>query len=309
MPLGKPGQDGDVVPASRHYGGQSGTLGVARLWECPACGRKVEGRTPEQGCPHCGAGDPAQVPARPASIDEEERSHPVAPTPPRPQPKGERVADVAAGAPPRLQATRVLRLIEYLIAPGQDATEVLRRSLVGTIPMAWGTITGTIVDSVDLNQEDRLRLAKLQPGVWIANERAMELGGFDSRRASRAPENPTGSRESGVAPRPGTLLLTVAEQAAIAAHFERKAMPTPDVGMPFTILQGQHAQMLLEIGGFKLCYTLALALQGIAEELAGNSEPEKFLTSQEALQLATALLAQVPDDWTGDAPDPTVGDA
>lgn len=307
-PLGKPGPAGTVVSAGRHYGGAA-TLGVATVWTCPACGGKVEGRLIEQGCPTCGAGDPLKGQAgmertegaREAAeytnkaVVEADTTQPAPsylPTPPR--------------LAPQAQVTRIVRLLEYLIAPGQDATDILRRSLVGTLQFPWGQLTGTIVDSVDLNQEDRLRVAKLQPGVWLARERALEL----------QPQHPTLLPVIGAVgrvPDRQTILLTDAEKAAIAAHYERKAMPTPDVGMPFTETQQKIAGAIADLGGYRLTYTLALALQGIAEELNASSEPEKFLSSQEALQLATALLDRVPSEWLeGQEPDaqqPTLGDA
>jgi len=60
------------------------------------------------------------------------------------------------------------------------------------------------------------------------------------------------------------------------------------------------AEGVWQLGGPKLCYTLALALSTIAEELAGNSEPEKFLSSEECVALAQALMHLVPPEWEGD---------
>lgn len=297
MPLGKPGPDGEILPSSRHSRQYAGGLGTLTIWDCPACGRKNEGRPPEQGCQHCGSGDPllgkagGVVQADPAPVDVSQAVPTRTSGVPRP---------VASQVRVEPQATRVLRLIEYLIAPGQNADEVLRKSLIGTLHFPWGQLTGTIVDSLDTNQADRLQLAKRQPGVWLGNS-SIELGGFDSRRASWALENPTGGLESGVAPRPGTFPLTPSEQAAIQQHFERKPVETPETTEPFfTGDQAMLAKALEEIGGLKLVYTLALALQGIADELDTNSEPGKFLTSKDALGLANALMHRIPDDWTGD---------
>ena len=88
----------------------------------------------------------------------------------------------------------------------------------------------------------------------------------------------------------------------------------PDTGPAFTKEQHHIAVALANRReGMKLCYTLALALQGIAEELAANMEPEKFLTRDEALQLANALMQEIPAEWQGDAaeteiPPQTIGD-
>jgi hypothetical protein len=205
---------------------------------------------------------------------------------------------------PVAQPVRVLRLIEYLIRPGADASTVLRNSLVGTLDMAWGQITASIVDSLDTNQEDRLQLAKRQPGVWLANPEAMtgagprenvfvgnkfEVGGFDSRRAPRASEDPLGRWESGVAPRPGTFS-------------QDPEMITPDNGPEYSREVADNANYLIAKFGYRFAYTLALALSQIAPELDANAEPEKFLRADEALALASALMDQIPKDWQGEIP-------
>lgn len=186
--------------------------------------------------------------------------------------------------------TRILRLLEYVIHPGEDATEVLRRSLVGQMRFPWGTITGTIVDSSDPRQEDLLRLARMQPGVWMGNPGVNEHPLLECLQATqRLPEIPflTGLSRVGAAP----AITDVA----------RTPMTTPDVGPPFTIEDANTAQLLLKLGGPRLCYTLALGLQAVLPELA--SEPERFLTEEEALRLASALMACLPKDWQGDAPE------
>ena len=52
----------------RHGKGNHGTIAgedrILHPWNCPACGKKNEGRRPEQGCGHCGAGDPTTNPPR-----------------------------------------------------------------------------------------------------------------------------------------------------------------------------------------------------------------------------------------------------
>lgn len=78
----------------------------------------------------------------------------------------------------------------------------------------------------------------------------------------------------------------------------------PDTGASYTHDDALTARRLFSVGGHRLCYTLALALGGIAEELAGNSEPEKFLSREECLRLASALLAIIPPEWQGDQAEP-----
>lgn len=72
-------------------------------------------------------------------------------------------------------------------------------------------------------------------------------------------------------------------------------MTTPDVGLPYTIDDANTAQLLLKLGGPRLCYTLALGLQAVLPEI--GSEPERFLSEPEALRLASALMAALPEGW------------
>lgn len=309
MPVGRPDPDGDgVISAHRGYRGK--TLGPVVAWECPSCGKKNDGRQPEQGCGHCGAGDPHKSRAGAAQESPRPAAPKVVPRRPALQPD---TLSALEPPPPQVQQLmghagqfkqqdplRILRLIEYRIKPGQNIKDVLRRSLVGTMDMGWGTITGTIVDSIDANQEDRLRIAHLQPGVWVANQYAMEL------QEKGIKDDPPHERAIPYNQAVGKYL-----QEFDAAHnaMQEKLMPestqpppppVPDTGPAFSPVQFSQAQAILTIGGVKLCYTLALALQSIAQELEGNSEPEKFLSAEEALQLANALMQQVPENWTGE---------
>lgn len=271
------------------FGPQHG-LGRLTVWDCVACGLKNEGRTPEQGCVHCGAGDPAKSqPGSASSVPS--LSAPVDPSPARTPQKADRDAGHAAASV--VPAMRILRLIEYLILPGRDSDVLLRPSLVGRVELAWGTITATIVDSCDMRQEDLLGMARRQPGVWLANPDAMrpqqpqQVAGFESRRA--------------LVDRPRTpLVVGKVGSLPSSTDIARKEREMPDTGPTWTREEGAFAHMLAVGQDFRLVNTLALALSSIAPELEGNSEPEKFLSAQECLRLANALLHQIPDDWRGD---------
>lgn len=295
MPIGKPGEDGDIIAASRHYGGKPAPLGLATIWDCPACGKKNEGRLPEVGCGHCGAGDPlksrgglpqvkgkaAATPPRRTRLPEPEPPSDVRPATPQ------ELHQIKAAMPPTTK--RVLRLIEYLVKPGHNANDTLRRSLVGTMDLAWGSITATIVDSIDTNQEDRLRLAHQQPGVWISNPTVTEQQEAQARTADL----------QGIGtPTPDWVKREVQRMTPPAPP------DPPDTGPAFSHEQVMTAGILLARGGYRLCYTLALALQGISHEV--DMDPERFLSGEECLQLANALLAQIPPEWQADqAPAPT----
>ena len=177
----------------------------------------------------------------------------------------------------RVEPQRILRLLEYLIAPGQSNDEGLRRSLVGRAEFPWGTLTATIVDSLDARQEDLLQLARRQPGVWIANPDAMR-GGVTSPVTLRRDTQPVARR----------------------SHMDTPPAPL-DLGtsVPRSVLDLAHA--ITNLGGYKLAYTLALALDNIAIELAETNEPEKFLTGDACNELAQAFMQQIPPDWAGDA--------
>lgn len=293
MPLGKPTDDGDIVPGSRHYTGTPHPLGAVATWNCPACGKQNDGQKIENGCLHCGAGDQRQGRAgAQAGAAAATRSAPVTGSPPpgagvepsrRPYVE-EMGRDPHEPMRARKEAgERILRLVEYLITPGHDADLTLRNSLVGRMDFAWGSLTATIVDSCDARQEDLLRLARRQPGVWVGNQDAMN----QARPTAQQPF----VAEEGRATRlfPAYLHHELQEQ--------KEQMEMPQTGPPFTTGDQALAERIVLLGGLKLAYTLALALQTIAEELVGNMEPEKFLTREEALALANALMSQVPEGW------------
>jgi len=297
-PVGKPDADGDIVRGSRHYHGR--TLGPTTVWDCPACGMKNEGRTPEQGCAHCGAGDPTKSkagvePTAAAPVGRELTTPRTASTPVT------RTVGIPDAPRPSVepQLIRVLRLIEYLIKPGENADITLRRSLVGRMDMSWGTLTGTIVDSLDDRQEDLLRLARRQPGVWVSNTTAME----------QADQQDKG--HGGMVPGSAHLIPSQYAQvgtvkfnpfAAAAHERERKSMDMPQTGPAFTADDAAIAKNIVRLWGLKLAHTFALALSQIAPELEANMEPEKFITSAECLRLANALMQLIPTEWAGDAP-------
>lgn len=282
-PLGKPTDDGEIVPGSRHYGGK--TLGEVRIWKCPACGIQNDGRTPAQGCVHCGAGDPRKskaAAAQPAVPQEPSRIEG------RPAERGTRERpSMPFPVVPRVETPlRVLRLIEYLFTPGETSPDaVLRRSLVGRMDLPWGSITATIVDTLDTRQEDLLTLARRQPGVWLANPEAMDHA---DRRGL-----PQTTRD---------ILNRFGRGSPMADTPDAPPPPAlPDTGPPFSAQEQRIAGLIFNAGGSKLCYTLALALQTLAEELQANMEPGKFLTQEEALALANALMQEIPEDWQGDS--------
>lgn len=297
MPIGKPTPEGDIVPGSR-FSQQAGRLQVS-AWNCPACGVKNEGRKPELGCAHCGSGDQgksaggspvgpskesrATVPATASSSWE--RVRPPQPANGGPQPTESIQSRVGAPA-------KIYRLIEYLVADPALVQDVLRRSLVGTLHFPWGQLTGTIVDTLDLTQEDRLRMARMQPGVWLGNP-------------------PTGTGPA-IQRIPRTLMtnidaVVINEFQRAAAAREAAAMEPPDTGPAFSEATRRFAQALYDLAesieagsGLRFIHTLALALSGVAQELQGNMEPEKFMPSEAALALANALLHLIPADWTGE---------
>lgn len=292
MPLGRPDEQGNLLPTSRFYRGGSGSLGKAATWICPGCGKQNDApRRVEDGCVHCGAGDPSLNPPRkplerhqetgrveqvhhPGAAHPDDRYHAGHPT-------------IVTGAAPRIGqggATRILRLIEYLIDPGEDATDVLRRSLVGCMEFPWGTITGTIVDTADARQEDLLRLAKYQPGVWLAKRPDGTIPPEEPVRRPRSPQFIS----------VGQPVLSVRPPADNA---QEQQMTTPSVGIQYGPEAARLAQAIYQLGGPQLAHTLAMGLQAILEEIGGNSEPEKFLAPQQCLELATALMDLLPPEW------------
>lgn len=96
--------------------------------------------------------------------------------------------------------------------------------------------------------------------------------------------------------------------------------PMPSTGPSFGEEEAKFAAFIAETYSLRLAHTLALALSQIAPELAANMEPLKFLSDQECLALANALMQRIPDDWDpqpppapaadeSDAPPQTLGDA
>lgn len=197
------------------------------------------------------------------------------------------------------QTLRVLRLIEYLINPGEDADLTLRNSLVGRMDFAWGTLTGTIVDSCDARQEDLLGLARRQPGVWLGNQEAMTM----VKQPSKG--------------RPGPAPAAVPRRPVLPEAPKAPAMEMPPTGPPFGEEEAKFAAFIAETYDLRFAHTLALALSQIAPELAANMEPEKFLSDRDCLRFANALMQRIPEDWKGDqplvdeseAPPQTIGDA
>ena len=301
-PIGRPSPDGDGIVAASRFGKASGDgLGPAGPWKCPACMLQNEGRI-EQGCVHCGSGDPTKSragtprmtdpdPPRPDAVPRATRA--PAPSPELADAAGRDLshrAREAAGVPTQRQ--RVLRIIEYLIKPDANADDVLRNSLVGRMEFAWGSLTGVLVDSADLRQEDLLGLARRQPGVWLANPNAMVLQAaisqstvpnyLETTHVKRLLDVDTGTRP------PMTQPLPPAEVPGTI---------TPDTGLEFTTHDKDLAWKLIELGGYTLAHTIALALGTIAEELESNADPERLLSREAALRLASAIMFLIPDEW------------
>jgi hypothetical protein len=181
-------------------------------------------------------------------------------------------------------------MIEYIFSPGADIDAILRRSLVGRVAMGNVQITASIVDSIDQTQEDRLRMARMQPGVWLANELAMQ-----------APPSPSGYETNrGYREHLQDTVRTLLDKQK--ASMMTDAAP-PDTGPAFSPIERSLAQTLLAAVGPRAGHTIALALSSIAEELEGNSEPHKFLSKDECLSLASAIMRAL-GDWEGDVPEP-----
>lgn len=283
MPLGKPGDDGTIHPSSRHYGGGSGNLGVASVWKCPGCGAQNSGRTIEQGCAVCGAGDPTKgrAGAPPVATPEGGRVRlpPGGPASEHPSGRGENGVAPRPAAIPQ-PVVRVLRLLEYVFEPGADVDAILRRSLVGRLNLGNVTLTATIVDDTSARQEDLLSMAHRQPGVWLANPERMQAD-------TAAPP---------AAPWPWV-------RTAVLQEFRTRMMPPPDpppppdTGLAFSAYERDLAESLIALLGNSLAHTIALALGSIAEELSGNSEPERFVTTAECLRFANAIMDGLPQAW------------
>lgn len=286
-PVGKPTSDGEIILGSRHSSGTHGTLGAIVAWNCPACEKQNEGRRPEHGCIYCGAGDPTQSKAGLADQIIEAAKGAAQRAKEAGGNRVEAYRPVPPSAPTTEQAIRIYRLIEYVIRRPQDVQIVLRNSLVGRLEMGWGALTGTIVDSLDSQQEDRLRMARMQPGVWLANPEAMAA---QDHQAAHIVQPLIAHRQAmGIEPR------------QVIFNPTEYPMEPPDTGPAFTEAEAAFGKMIAETYGYRLCYTLALALSTIAPELGGNMEPEKFLTLEECLALANALMQEIPADWTPQA--------
>lgn len=186
--------------------------------------------------------------------------------------------------------TRVYRLIEYVFTSPRQMEATLRRSLVGSIQMGDARITATIVDTIDAQQQDRLQLARRQPGVWLAKPDLMEEGGPRVRTDQGSSTLPASTTHYSPA-------FIAAPPAGVVRGHE---MVTPNVGPSYSRETQQLAEQIIGLGGYRLAHTLALALSSITQELDANAEPEKFLSGEEALQLATALMQLIPSDWKGD---------
>lgn len=306
MPVGKPTDDGEIILGSRH-GTHKGGLGTLLAWDCPACGTKNEGRRPELGCQHCGSGDPTKSTAGgvqdiPAARHGERRPVELARDVVRPTPERARPEGWDLGAPP----TVIYRLIEYVMSDAPGGQEALRRSLIGTMTLPWGRITGTIVDSLDSRQEDLLRMARMQPGVWVGNATVLNPTGasdedHEAFYAAHRERLKQRQLQRALSPDPDPLVNQAVEELVA---LRRKPMDAPDTGPAFSDEELNLAQALLHLvesnragAGLPFIHTLALALSNVAMELEGNMEPLKFMESAACSRLANALMSLIPSDW------------
>lgn len=286
MPLG-------TDEGNPRHGRNRGGLGEPLIWPCPACGEKNEGRRPEEGCVHCGSGvpkvqeAPAPAPVKAAKVEA------LGPTSTfRFEPKP---------AAPALK--RILRLIEYEFDTPEALESTLQRSLVGRVNLGNLRITGCIVDDLSLTQEDRLRMAKMQPGVWLGQREQtqrsvaslLELGGFESRRASRASENPTGGGESGVAPHPGVFDREAYLREQYRGMQNIYAPPKEELQPMAPTFTVRASLAISAIATFPpyVQRTLQLALMVAMEQFA-DLDPEEFLTQAEIAQVLSWLEVALP---------------
>lgn len=275
-----------------------GSLGDPTVWDCPACGAQNTGRRPEQGCGSCGSGDPLQSQAGLPLV--EQGTGGINPGGGIPSTYGRKLPSVGPAeetlhsrsplVPTAPQ--RIYRLIEYAFNPGAQYDDMLRRSLVGRIEMPWGTLTATIVDTVDSQQEDRLKMARMQPGVWLAEPEAMHKAAHPLQ---------TMSYEEGA--RRALEYFETEHQKRTRPLRQETVMPLETQVPNADEIRASARTFYLSFGA-RLTHTVAFALSSIASALTENSEPEKFLTGTECLQWAEALLLQVPLDWQGDAVGP-----
>lgn len=166
-PVGGAGRFGEGGPKSRQMGS-----GAGYVWTCVSCGEKNEGRPLEQGCGFCGVGDPTKAPPAPAADRGAATGEPL--RSPADPPSARSVSQRSGARREPETGLKIYRLLEYTFATEQAMRETLQRSLVGQVHLGHVSITGCIVDDVSLLQEDRLRMARLQPGVWLSGPKQTE---------------------------------------------------------------------------------------------------------------------------------------
>jgi hypothetical protein len=196
-----------------------------------------------------------------------------------------------------LSPTKIYRLLEYDIRSMPGAVETLQRSLVGSLDLGWGTLTATIVDSVDGRQTDLLSLAKRQPGVWLANKLAMGAGARSEITAERRDRPELRDRK----PNPFV-------QAAQEREMAEQRGPVPPSPHDRDV-----ARVITTVSGYQGAYTIAQALSMYAEQVAqGSLEREKHWDEARCLGVAQALLDLIPADWDpapeGEAEQPTIAE-
>jgi len=285
---------------TRHYRG--GThLGLALQWDCPACGTKHEtANAPiEQGCPACGAGVPgvagkAAAPSSPiAPVGVASVAPQTAPkeagSPVR-APGQERSAKLTLPEGQEVQTT--YRLIRYT-GSREWIEATLRRSLVGYMNLGEGMVTATIIDGVDRRQEDLLGMAGRQPGVWLSQDRQVVPGERTEKR-----HIPMGWDLDPVEPvrwaRPGGVTSPVPPEK------ETAPMPDPDKRSFSELPEAIQAVRILNACDldYRVGYTLAMALNQFATVVEDESmERDKYLSPQQCVGLARALLSVIPKDW------------
>jgi hypothetical protein len=175
----------------------------------------------------------------------------------------------------------VTRIIQYVAKPGKDAALVLtlRQALVGRYEFDWGTITGTIVDTVHPRQEDLLGMANRQPGVWMGGPRDVGRSSYQETTMAEPPKTA-----------PPTPPLEVPPPAP--------GMTVPDQGPAFDDTDAALATGLITMGGYEFAYTIAMSLQSFVSAIeAETMERPRYLTPDRCLRIASAILHYIPDDW------------
>ena len=120
-------------------------------------------------------------------------------------------------------------------------------------------------------------MAGRQPGVWLGGPNYMAHQHEYTLRTVQATELPR-------------------DLERVAPLYQEKQVVQEQ--QPPTADEHNMALLILGAGDYRLCYTVALALQIFAEQVEhGSMEREKQYSSEECLRLAQALMDLIPADW------------